>query len=290
MDNTKQLKDGKHLITDIKKEYPKLSKGQKLIAQYIMNNYDKVAFMTTSKLAEEVGVSESTVVRFANVIGFSGYPKFQDALQELIKNKLTTVQRVDLDEEYNNEKLVLKKVLKSDIENIRDTIEDIDTKQFEEATNKILKARKIYILGTRSSFVIAQYLSFYLNIIMDDVHLIRLDMGDSYEQMIKITENDLVICISFPRYSKKSYQILSYAKEKGADILSITDSPFAPVATLSDNVLLVKSNMVAFVDSLVPALSLANALVVSVGMRNKEDIKKRFTDLESVWDEYSVYQ
>lgn len=288
-DSKQEVKDSKYLISHIQSQYTRFSKGQKLIAQYILKNYDKVAFMTACKLGETVGVSESTVVRFANALGYSGYPKLQDALQEVIKNKLTTVQRVDMVKEFNDDSAILKKIVKSDMDNIKDTLEGIDEKAFEEAANRILKAKRIYIVGMRSSFTIAQYLGFYLGIILDSVHVIRTDMGDAFEQVVKINEDDVLIAISFPRYSKKSYQIVSYAKEKGAHIVSLTDSPFAPVASFTDNLLLVKSNMVSFVDSLVPALSIANALIVSVGMKEKEDIKQHFDDLEAIWEKYSVY-
>ena len=288
-DSKQEIKDSKYLISHIQSQYTRFSKGQKLIAQYILKNYDKVAFMTACKLGEAVGVSESTVVRFANALGYSGYPKLQDALQEVIKNKLTTVQRVDMVKEFNDDSAILKKIVKSDMDNIKDTLEEIDEKAFEEAANRILKAKRIYIVGMRSSFTIAQYLGFYLGIILDSVHVIRTDMGDAFEQVVKINEDDVLIAISFPRYSKKSYQIVSYAKEKGAHIVSLTDSPFAPVASFTDNLLLVKSNMVSFVDSSVPALSTANALIVSVGMKEKEDIKQHFDDLEAIWEKYSVY-
>lgn len=288
-DSKQEVKDSKYLISHIQSQYTRFSKGQKLIAQYILKNYDKVAFMTACKLGETVGVSESTVVRFANALGYSGYPKLQDALQEVIKNKLTTVQRVDMVKEFNDDSAILKKIVKSDMDNIKDTLEEIDEKAFEEAANRILKAKRIYIVGMRSSFTIAQYLGFYLGIILDSVHVIRTDMGDAFEQVVKINEDDVLIAISFPRYSKKSYQIVSYAKEKGAHIVSLTDSPFAPVASFTDNLLLVKSNMASFVDSLVPALSIANALIVSVGMKEKEDIKQHFDDLEAIWEKYSVY-
>lgn len=289
-DSKQEIKDSKYLISHIQSQYTRFSKGQKLIAQYILKNYDKVAFMTACKLGEAVGVSESTVVRFANALGYSGYPKLQDALQEVIKNKLTTVQRVDMVKEFNDDSAILKKIVKSDMDNIKDTLEEIDEKAFEEAANRILKAKRIYIVGMRSSFTIAQYLGFYLGIILDSVHVIRTDMGDAFEQVVKINEDDVLIAISFPRYSKKSYQIAQVMlKKKEAHIVSLTDSPFAPVASFTDNLLLVKSNMVSFVDSLVPALSIANALIVSVGMKEKEDIKQHFDDLEAIWEKYSVY-
>ena len=290
MEDIKHLKDGKQLILDIKKEYPKLSKGQKLIAQYIMNHYDKAAFMTTSKLAEEVGVSESTVVRFANTIGFSGYPKFQEALQELIKNKLTTVQRVDLDESFKDNENILQKILKSDADSIKDTAESLNKESFDNVVNKVLNAKKVYILGPRSSFVVAQYLGFYLEIIMDNVHVINMEMNNSFEQVIRIGEGDVIISISFPRYSKQSFRILSMAKDKGASVIAITDSLFAPAAKVSDEILLVKSNMASFVDSLVPAMSLINAFIVSIGMSKKDEIKNTFDDLENIWEKYSIYE
>lgn len=288
MDET--LKDSKKLISDIQTQYTRLSKGQKLIAQYILNNYDKVAFMTACKLGETVGVSESTVVRFANALGYSGYPKLQAALQELIKNKLTTVQRVEMANDYSDENTILNKILKGDIDNIRETLEEIDGEAFQEATTRLLKARKIYILGMRTSFVVAQYLGFYLGIILDNVHTVRMDMGDAFEQIVRIGEDDVVIAFSFPRYSKKSFQLVKYAKEKGAHVISITDSLFAPIASVSDNTLIVKSNMASFVDSLVPAMSVANALAVAVGMKEKEDIKEHFDDLEQMWDKYGMFE
>ena len=276
MELKNNINDSKQLISIIQSRYPKMSKGQKLIAQYIIKNYDKVAFMTASKLGDTVGVSESTVVRFANALGYSGYPKLQDALQELIKNKLTTVQRVKMsNEDYSDDTAILSKVLKSDIDNIRGTLDEIDPKAFKNASEEILKARKIYVLGMRSSHVIAQYLGFYLDLILDNVQVLRMD---------------IVIAFSFPRYSKKSYQVVDYAKNKGAHIISITDSYFAPVACLSDNTLLVKSNMASFVDSLVPAMTVANAMAISVGMKEKEEITKYFDDLEQIWKKYSVYE
>lgn len=290
MDDTKHLKDSKQLINNIQAQYPRFSKGQKLIAKYILENYHKVAFMTACRLGDIVGVSESTVVRFANALGYSGYPKLQTALQELIKNKLTTVQRVEMAKEYCDDTTILNKVLKSDIDNIKITMDEININAFEESSNKLLKAKKIYIIGMRSSFVISQYLGFYLNIIHDNVQIIRMDMGDAFEQIVRVGKDDVILVISFPRYSKKSYQVVSYAKEKGAHIISLTDSVFAPVASIADNVLLVKSNMASFVDSLVPALSVANALIISVGMKEKEEIKVCFDDLEHIWEKYSIYE
>ena len=214
----------------------------------------------------------------------------QDALQELIKNKLTTVQRVEMNQEYSDDGKILNKVLKSDMDNIKDTLDEMDESLFKQASDKLLKAKKIYIVGMRSSFTVAQYLGFYLDIILDNVHVIRMDMGDAFEQVVRVTEDDVVVAISFPRYSRKSYQVVNYAKEKGAHIISITDSLFAPIATMADTTLLVKSNMASFVDSLVPAISLCNALIISIGMKENEDIKAYFDDLEKIWEKYAVYE
>lgn len=283
------MEEARDLIVIIKEQFPKLSKGQKLIAQFILSNYDKAAFMTAGKLGEKVGVSESTVVRFANALGFDGYPKLQKSLQELIKTKLTTVQRVEMSKEYSNDWTILKKVLKSDIENIKTTIEELDEESFQRGINKILKAKKIYIVGLRSSTAISEYLGFYLNIILDNVNIVSYGISDVFEQILKVTEDDLVIAISFPRYSKRTFELANYAKEQGASIISLTDSVLAPVASISEEIIPVKSNMASFVDSLVAPLSVANAIIVAIGMRKKEEIKQYFDKLETIWKEYHVY-
>ncbi len=283
------IDDKKDLILQIQKSFSKLSKGQKLIAQFIIDNYDKAAFMTASKLGTRVGVSESTVVRFANALGFEGYPELQKALQEIIKTKLTTVQRVEMASEYSNEGAILKKVLKSDMENIRSTLENIDPELFQAVVDKIFSANKIYIVGLRSSTALAEYLGFYLNLILDNVKIVGYGISDVFEQMLRVSKDDLVIGISFPRYSNRTIEILTYAKEEGVPIVSITDSLLSPVANLSDHCLTAKSNMVSFVDSLVAPLSLINALIVAVGMREKDEIREYFNKLENIWDKYNIY-
>ena len=215
----------KDLISLIQGKFSKLSKGQKIIAQFILVNYDKAAFMTAAKLGETVGVSESTVVRFANALGYSGYPLLQKSLQELIKTKLTTVQRVEMSKEYSSDFAILKKVLKADIENIKGTLDEINPSSFESVINQLLSAKKIYIVGLRSSAAIGEYLSFYLNLILDNVVLVNYGISDVFEQILKVGKDDLVIGISFPRYSKRTFELLQYAKEQGAEIVSITDSP-----------------------------------------------------------------
>lgn len=278
------------LINQIQKKFPKLSKGQKLIAQYIIENYDKAAFMTASKLANKVGVSESTVVRFANALGFEGYPQLQKGLEEIIKTKLTTVQRVEMASEYSNEGAILKKVLKSDMDNIRTTLEKIDYDVFQQVVDKICSAEKIYIVGLRSSTALADYFGFYLNLILDNVKIVSYGISNIFEQILRISERDLVIGIGFPRYSIQTVDALTYAKEQGATIVGITDSLLSPLASIADYPLTAKSNMASFVDSLVAPLSLINALIVAVGMREKDEITEYFNKLEGIWEKYNVYE
>lgn len=282
-------KDTKDLIYLIQSRFPKLSKGQKILAQFILSDYDKAAFMTAAKLGTTVGVSESTVVRFANALGYEGYPMLQRSLQELIKTKLTTVQRVEMAKEYSSDFEILKKVLKADIDNIKGTLDEIDPQSFEHVINMLLGAKKIYIVGLRSSAAIGEYLSFYLNLILENVVLVNYGISDVFEQILKVNEDDLVIGISFPRYSKRTFELLQYAKDKGADIVAMTDNHLAPIATLASEVLITRSNMASFVDSLVAPLSVANALIVSVGMRKKNEIKEIFDMLENIWKEYRIY-
>ncbi|GAA0743107.1 MurR/RpiR family transcriptional regulator [Clostridium oceanicum] len=277
------------LMRIIQVKFPRLSKGQKLIAEFILKHYDKAAFMTAAKLGGSVGVSESTVVRFANELGFAGYPKLQKSLQELIKNKLTTVQRIELSNDYVSEETALKGVLKSDMENIRATLEKINNETFEAVVNNIFKAKKIYIVGLRSTTALAEFLGFYLNLILDNVHVITYGISDIFEQMINMSSDDLVIGIGFPRYAARTIEALSFAQKRGAKVVSITDSLLSPLASKADYTLIAQSNMASFVDSLVAPLSVINALIVSVGLREKEKISSTFSNLEDIWQEYAVY-
>ena len=281
--------DKKDLINQIKKKFSKLSKGQKLIAEYIINDYDKAAFMTASKIGQKVGVSESTVVRFANALGFEGYPQLQRGLQEIIKTKLTTVQRVEMGTQYSNEGDIIRKVLRSDMENIHYTLENIDYDIFQKVINEIFLADKIYIVGLRSSTALAEYFGFYLNMILDNVRIVGYGVSDIFEQTLRVTENDLVIGISFPRYSNRTIEALRYIKEQNVKIVGITDTVFSPLNEICNYTLTSKSNMASFVDSLVAPLSLINAIIVAVGMREKDEITKYFNKLENIWERYNIY-
>jgi DNA-binding MurR/RpiR family transcriptional regulator len=277
------------LMRTIQIKFPRLSKGQKLIAEYILKHYDKAAFMTAAKLGTSVGVSESTVVRFANELGFSGYPKLQKALQELIKNKLTTVQRIELSNDFISQESALKSVLKSDMENIRATLEKINQKTFNDVVNSIFSAKRIYIVGLRSSTAIAEFLGFYLNLILDNATVIGYGVSDIFEQMLNVSEEDLVIGIGFPRYAGRTIEALDYAKSRGANVIAITDSLLSPLAARADHTLIAQSNMASFVDSLVAPLSVVNALIIAVGLREKETISSTFSRLEKIWEDYEVY-
>ncbi len=284
MENNKQ-----DLMRLIQIKFPRLSKGQKLIAEYILKHYDKAAFMTAAKLGTSVGVSESTVVRFANELGFSGYPKLQKALQELIKNKLTTVQRIELANDFISEENALKGVLKADMENIRSTLEKINHKTFEDVVQNIFNAKRIYIIGLRSSTALADFLGFYLNVILDNVKTVGYGISDIFEQMINVGEGDLVIGIGFPRYANRTIEALAFAQSRNAKVVAITDSLLSPLAAKADYTLIAQSNMASFVDSLVAPLSVINALIIAVGLREKDQISNTYNNLENIWQQYEVY-
>lgn len=288
MDNMNN-ENSKDLMRLIQSKYIRLSKGQKLIAEYILKNYDKAAFMTAAKLGVAVGVSESTVVRFASEVGFSGYPKLQKALQELIKNKLTTVQRLELRNDYFTDGDALKGVLKADMENIRATLEKINQNTFQDVVKSIFEAKRIYIIGLRSSTAMAEFLGFYLNIILQNVKVVSYGISDVFEQMINVGEGDLVIGIGFPRYAAKTIDALEFSRDRGAKVVALTDGLLSPLATKADYTLIAQSNMASFVDSLVAPLSVINALIIAVGMREKENISDVFANLEEIWQNYNVY-
>lgn len=268
----------------------KLSKGHKKLVKYISENYDKAAFMTASKLGENVGVSESTVVRFATEMGFKGYPELQKELQQMIKSKLTAVQRMEVSSNLIGEDDAIKKVLNGDIELIRDTLESVSDVEFRSAVETINKAKRIYILGVRSSAALASFLYFYLNPVFENVVLVDTTSGsEMFEQMFRISEDDVCVAISFPRYSKQTINALRFINDRGTKIIAITDSAVSPIAEYADNLLVAKSDMVSVVDSLVAPLSLINALIVALTFSRREEVYNNFNKLESIWDEYQVY-
>lgn len=268
----------------------KLSKGHNKLVQYITDNYDKAAFMTASKLGETVGVSESTVVRFATEIGFKGYPELQKELQRMIKSKLTAVQRMEVSSNLIGEQDAIKKVLNGDIELIRKTLDSVSSSEFSKAVETINSAKRIYILGVRSSAALASFLYFYLNPVFENVVLVDTSSAsEMFEQMFRISEDDVCVAISFPRYSKQTINALRFISDRGTKIIAITDSADSPIAEYSDTLLVAKSDMVSVVDSLVAPLSLINALIVAVTFSRREEVYNNFNRLESIWDEYQVY-
>ncbi len=281
----------RNLFNIINDEIPALSKGHKLIAKFILEHYDKAAFMTASKLGNTVGVSESTVVRFATEIGFGGYPDLQRAMQDLMKNKLTAVQRIEVTSDQLGNDDILEKVLNLDIERIRKTLEVTPRDDFEKAVETIANANTIYIIGSRSASALAGFLSYYFNLIFPSVKLVQTtSTSEMFEQIMRIDEKDVIIGISFPRYSKQTVTAFRFASQNNANVIAITDSYASPLVKFADNVLIARSDMASFVDSLVAPLSLINALIVAVSIKNRDKVSQNFEKLESIWEEYQVYE
>ena len=279
------------LLKIIEEKIPTLSKGHRRIATYIVEHYDKAAYMTAAKLGSQVGISESTVVRFADELGFDGYPALQHSLQEIVRNKLTTLQRMEITSDRIGNNDILDKVVQSDIEKIRITLDRINHDHFNTAIDAIVNAENIYILGMRSSSSLASFMAFYFNLIFDNARCVNMSGGsETLEQVMRISNKDVLIGISFPRYSKRSINAVKYAKSQGAHVVAITDSNISPIATYADSLLLAESDMASFVDSLVAPLSIINAIIVATGMKKKEEVANTFTKLEEIWEKYEVYQ
>ena len=267
------------------------SKGQRRIAQYIRENYDKAAFMTANRLGKTVGVSESTVVRFAVDLGFDGYPSMQKAMQEMVLNRLTSVQRIEVASNRFGSQDVVSMVLHSDMEKLRQTEEVLDRKEFQAAVNAIIQAKRVYILGVRSVGPLANFLGYYLNYMFNNVHVVTgFSTGEMFEKIVGVNAEDTVIAFSFPRYSVSTTKGAQYCRSAGATVVGITDSKFSPLGSNSDHVLIAKSDMVSLVDSLVAPLSIVNALIVAVASKREKELSQTFANLERIWDEYDVYE
>lgn len=278
------------IISRINEKYTSMSKGHKAIASYIMEHYDQAAFMTAAKLGEALGISESTVVRFAAGIGYEGYPQMQQALAAWVKGKLNTIDSMDVKYAGSSQSEVLASVLSSDIEKLRHTIDHLNPAAFETAVNLILEAKTVYILGIRSCEPLAGFLSFYLNMIRGNiVQLKTTSTSEVFEQMIRINEEDCIIGISFPRYSMRTLKAMEFANDRSAKVITITDSIHSPMNLYSSCNLLARSDMVSIVDSLVAPLSVINALVVALCLKRPEQVRKNLESLEGVWNNYQVY-
>jgi DNA-binding MurR/RpiR family transcriptional regulator len=281
----------RNLLTEIEGRMPTFSKGQKLISRYILDHYDKAAYMTASKLGSIVQVSESTVVRFAIEMGYEGYPEFQHALQEMVRTHLTSFQRMEVTNHLIGDGDVLEKVLNTNVDNIRHTLESISRSDFRDAVEAMVNAKNIYIIGVRSSAMLAGFLSYSLQMIFDNVRLIDTTAGSElFQQMMTIGEGDVLVAISFPRYSKRVIKAVEFATRAGADVVALTDSADAPIAHSARQVLIAQSDMASYVDSLVAPLSLLNALIVAVSRARESEVRERLHKLESIWEEYEVYE
>jgi DNA-binding MurR/RpiR family transcriptional regulator len=281
----------KDILSHIQESMPSFSKGQKLIASFILESYDKAAFMTACKLGKTVNVSESTVVRFAAELGYDGYPSMQKALQEMIRSKLTSIQRIEVSNDRIGDQDIMSMVMQSDIEKIRITLEETCRESFHQAVESITSARRIYILGVRSASALANFMSFYFTFIFDNVvHVETSSISEVFEQVMRIGPGDVLIGLSFPRYSKRTVKAMQYAKNQGAQVIAITDSAVSPLAAIADVSLYAKSDMASFVDSLVAPLSLVNALIVAVSRVKNDQVEETFGKLEQIWAEYEVYE
>ena len=275
----------------VQEKFPSFSKGQRRIAQYIIDSYDKAAFLTANKLGKTVGVSESTVVRFAVDLGFDGYPSMQKAMQEMVLNRLTSVQRIEVANDRIGDQDVVTTVLQSDIEKLRLTAENLDRADFQMAVNAILDGKRIYILGVRSAAPLANFLGYYLNYMFHNVHVVTTSgAGEMFERIAGVTSEDVVIAFSFPRYSTATVKATQYCRTTGANVIAITDSRESPLVAGADHVIYAKSDMVSLVDSLVAPLSVVNALIVAIAAKREKELHRTFETLERLWDQYHVYE
>ena len=279
------------ILSVISRESSGFSKGQRLIAKYILENYDKAAFMTAGKLGKTVGVSESTVVRFAAELGYDGYPGMRKSLQEMIRNRLTSVQRIEVSRSLIDERDILRSVLNADMDKLQSTLECVNTDSFDRAVNAISGARHVYILGMRSSSPLASFMGYYLNLLQENVHTVyETSTSEVYEQILRIRQGDVFVGISYPRYSARTLKAMKFASGSGATVVGITDGETSPFVGIADINLFAKSDMVSFLDSLVAPLSLINALIVSIGLRSNDTLPEIFKSLESIWSEHEVYE
>ena len=279
------------ILSILQEKAPSFSKGQRRIAQYITESYDKAAFMTANRLGKTVGVSESTVVRFAVDLGFDGYPSMQKAMQVMVLNRLTSVQRIEVGNDRLGDQDVISMVLHSDMEKLRQTEETIDREEFTAAVNAILKAKRVYILGVRSVAPLANFLGYYLNYMFNNVHVVSgFSAGEMFEKIVGVNADDVVIAFSFPRYSSSTTKGAQYCRSAGATVIGFTDSRLSPLGQCCDHALIAKSDMVSLVDTLVAPLSIVNALIVAIAAKREKELSRTFANLERIWDEYNVYE
>ncbi len=278
------------LFGRINRLYGKMSKGQKRLADYITDHYDKAAFMTAAELGTMADVSESTTVRFATLLGYSGFPEFHQNLEELVRNRLNSIQRMEVTYGHIPQEKIFDTVLNSDAEKIKLTLEHADKHAFQLAVDTILEAKTIYVVGIRSCAPLAAFLGFYLNEIFEDVRIINTNSAsETFEQMIRVGGQDVVIGISFPRYSMRTLKAMEFANNRSAKVITLTDSIHSPMTLYSSCNLIARSDMASIVDSLVAPLSVINALIVALSMRRQDEVIHTLKTMESIWNEYQVY-
>lgn len=278
------------VISRIETAYDKMSKGHKAISRYVLAHFEKAAFMNVSRLSEVSGVSEATVVRFTTELGYEKYQHFQNAVLEYAKTRLTSVQRMDIAYEKMEKEGILTSILNSDIDKIRSTLAAVNEEEFNKAVLRISGARRIYIIGLGSASALASFLGYYLNLIFDDVRVVSsVGVSEIIDQLYRVSDDDVVIGISFPRYSSRTVNALRYVKSMGAAVVGVTDGTMSPIAKIADHCLLARSDMESFVDSLVAPFSLMNALIVALGASQKEKVYRNLENLESIWKEYKTY-
>lgn len=279
------------LLEKIESQYSGFSKGQKRIANFIKDHCEKAAYMTAQALGEAVEVSESTVVRFAIELGLDGYPELHRAMQETLRLRLTSVQRVEVASTRYTKENVLTEVLYADADRIRLTLENIDYRAFDNAVDAISEAGKVFVIGMRSCYSLAEFMQHNLSLILPNVHLVRNAGGSEiFENLMSITKNDTLIAISFPRYSKRIVNAVDFAASQGAKVVSITDSEMSPIAKDAYAALFCAGDMASFADSLVAPMSVINALLAAIGLKKKDQITDSLRRLEEVWDKYNVYE
>ena len=279
------------ILTLLQDNEPTFSKGQKRIAQYIRDSYDKAAFMTANRLGKTAGVSESTVVRFAVDLGFDGYPSMQKAMQEMVLNRLTSVQRLEVASDRIGDQDVLSMVIQSDIDKLRRTGELVSREEFASCVNAVLHAKRVFIIGVRSAAPLANFLGYYLNYMFNNVHIVTASgTSEMFEKIVGMKKEDVVIAFSFPRYSTATLKAAQYCRSTGAEVIAITDNRESPLGQCANHVLCAKSDMVSLVDSLVAPLSVVNALIVAIAAKREKELHRTFEELEHIWEEYNVYQ
>ena len=280
-----------NLLMRIAEHQPNLSKGQRAIAHFITDHYDEAAYMTAFQMGEAVGVSESTVVRFAAELGFDGYPELQRAVQELVRSRLTTLKRIELTRARMSDDEVLDHVLQADIQNVRQTLEDLPREIFNAAVSDVVNARNVYIFGAGSCRALANFVHYYLKLLMHNTHLIHTSSSaEIFEEMVDIGEEDVIIGMSFPRYSSKAVKTLDFARSRNAKVIAITDSQLSPISDYADHLLLAHSDLATVVDSLVAPLAVIHALIVAVSLKKMDENRESLTALEDIWARYGVYQ